>query len=52
MQSNNINHFVDYFQVIWGTEEKCQGGIDRLISSGGTLPTDHFICRFDNRPDR
>jgi hypothetical protein len=52
MQRNNINHFVDDFQVIWNTEEKRQGGIDRLISSGGTLPTDHFICRFDNRPER
>jgi hypothetical protein len=47
MQRNNLNHFVDDFQVIWDTEEKCQGGIDRLISSGGTLPTDHFIRRFD-----
>jgi hypothetical protein len=37
MQRNNLNHFVDYFQVIWDTEEKCQGGIDRLILSGGTL---------------
>jgi hypothetical protein len=33
MQRNNLNHFVDDLQVIWDTEEKCQGGIDRLISS-------------------
>ena len=32
-------------RVIGDTEEECQAGIDRLISSGEALPTDHFVCR-------
>jgi hypothetical protein len=31
--------------VIGDTEEECQIGIDRLISSGEPLSTDHFVCR-------
>jgi hypothetical protein len=33
------------FRVIGNSEEECQAGIDRLISSGEALLTDHFVCR-------
>jgi hypothetical protein len=33
------------FRVIGNSEEEIQAGIDRLISSGEALLTDHFSCR-------
>jgi hypothetical protein len=33
------------FRVIGRSDEECQAGIDRLISSGEARPTDRFMCR-------
>jgi hypothetical protein len=39
------------FRVIGDSDEECQAGINRLISSGEAQPSDHFVCRLIVSPE-